>query len=134
MNTNVAEKGGFDIQSEYWTVGKWFSLLIMVLLAWFGIYIISHAQSGIPGYEYTHFTTAEVRQINRILTTESAVAPVQRTIQPATLIDTDASMAIPAEVNEGAPSIQTTGCDINCRTDKALAYIAIPGNFSRRIR
>ncbi len=123
MNANVAEKGGYDIQNEYWTVGKWFSLLIMVLLAWFGIYIISHAQSGIPGYEYTHFTTAEVRQINRILTTESVSAPVQRTIQPATLIDTDASIAIPAEVNEGVPSIQTTGCDINCRTDKALAYI-----------
>lgn len=124
MNANVAEKGGYDIQNEYWTVGKWFSLLIMVLLAWFGIYIISHAQSGIPGYEYTRFTTAEVRQINRILTTESVAAPLQRTIQPATLIDTDASMTIPPDVNEGAPSIQTTGCDINCRTDKALAYIA----------
>lgn len=125
MNANVAEKSGYDIQNEYWTVGKWFSLLIMVLLAWFGIYIISHAQSGIPGYEYTHFTTAEVRQINRILTTESVAAPpVQRTIQPATLIDTDASMAFPAEVNDGTSSIQTTGCDFNCRTDKALAYIA----------
>lgn len=128
MKSNTTEKGGTPIlHAEYWTIGKWFGFLAMILVIWTGAYLFAHSSHGIPElpYEYTSFSNAEIRQINRILTTNTGpeIVPnnIAKDIQQGTLIDSSTTISGP--VNELDNINTNAGCDMPCRIDKVLLYI-----------
>lgn len=123
MELNNSERGkNAMLHADYWTIGRWFSFLIIFTAAWAGIYFASHSEAGIPGYEYATFNTEQVRQINRILTSNAGPMRIaQDNQQPATFIDS--SVSISPSQNELNNLNTISGCDINCRAEKVLLYV-----------
>jgi len=123
MELNKGERDSTAmLHADYWTIGRWFSFLIIFTAAWAGIYLATHSENGLPGYEYASFNTEQVRQINRILTSNAASMRVaQDAQQPATFIDSSVSLT-PSQ-NELNNLNTIGGCDINCRADKVLLYV-----------
>lgn len=54
-------------QTNIWSAKQWFLLYGAILLAWAALYLLSHSSLGIPGYEHSRFTSADIRHINSIL-------------------------------------------------------------------
>ncbi len=50
-----------------WSARNWFALLVGLLLLCTLVYVFTHGNSGKQGYEYTRFTTADIRHVNSIL-------------------------------------------------------------------
>lgn len=126
MELNKGERDSTAmLHADYWTIGRWFSFLIIFTAAWAGIYFATHSDYGVPGYEYATFNTQQVRQINRILTINGGNADVIRMAQdakqPATFIDSSVSLT-PSQ-NELNNVNTIGGCDINCRAEKVLMYV-----------
>lgn len=61
-------------QANKWTAKQWFLLYGAILLGWTAIYLFSHSSLGIPGYEHTRFTSADIRHINSILIAPAVTA------------------------------------------------------------
>ena len=112
--------------AEYWTTGKWFGMLVLLLVIWTGIYLVAHSGNGIygAGYEYATLSNQQVRQVNRILADDNplqVIVPNSATrVTPGTLIDSASSFSAgPNEINfNTAP-----GCDRPCRADKVLLFL-----------
>jgi len=121
MDDKSREKGSVEmLNPAYWTIGRWFTLLIVLLAFWCGLYLAAHSDYGMPGYEYTSFSTTQVREINTILTSDNIAINVTPAHNPQTLIDSANTMA---PVNEIGTVNTTLGCDLLCRTDKVLIYL-----------
>ncbi len=123
MEFNTGERGNTAVfRAEYWTIGKWFSFLIIFTAAWASIYFAVHSDYGVQGHEYTNFNIQQVRQINRILTSNAGLTNIQQASaeQPVNFIDSSVSNVntTPNEV-----PIVAMGCDINCRAEKVLLYV-----------
>ncbi|OSZ82311.1 hypothetical protein CAP35_03320 [Chitinophagaceae bacterium IBVUCB1] len=123
MEFNTGERGNATmLRAEYWTIGRWFSFLIIFTLAWAGIYLAVHSSYGVQGHEYAGFNTQQVRQINRILTSNAGVVAIEQAPpqQPVNFIDSSVS-----SVNASPNEVQTMalGCDMNCRAEKVLLYV-----------
>lgn len=67
-------------QTSKWSAKQWFLLYGALLLVWAALYLLGHSSLGIPGYEHTRFTTADIRHINSILASPTP-SPAQQ--QPA---------------------------------------------------
>lgn len=119
FNTGERDKTAI-LHAEYWTIGKWFSFLIIFIASWAGIYFATHSDYGIQGYEYATFSNQQVRHINRILTSQSNIT-VQEQPQPANFIDSSVSNVAVSQNEVNA--LNTLGCDINCRAEKVLLYV-----------
>jgi hypothetical protein len=129
MATGLSEKDNISLfKAGYWTAKKWFTLLVIILVLWTGIYIVAHSSSGIRGYEYTRFTTAEIKQVNRILNPELNAARPKKvnSLPPAT----DSNGIIISEQAPAENDIAAT-CDLPCRIDKAEFFIS--GEFDNKI-
>ncbi len=123
MEFKTGERGNTAmLQSEYWTIGKWFSFLIIFTAAWAGIYLAVHSDYGVQGHEYASFSTQQVRQVNRILTSNANTIAIEQAPpqQPVNFIDSSVSNVNTAQ-NE-VPTI-ALGCDMNCRAEKVLLYV-----------
>jgi hypothetical protein len=87
-----------------------------------GAYLFCHSAYGIPEpeYEYTSLNNAQIRQVNRILTSTSAPISVPNSIA-GKLVDSGITISGPTHEldNMQAGSL----CDAPCRIDKALFYI-----------
>ncbi|HEY9178132.1 MAG TPA: hypothetical protein VIN07_10595, partial [Flavipsychrobacter sp.] len=64
-------------QTSKWSAKQWFLLYGAILLVWAALYLLGHSRLGIPGYEHTRFTTADIRHINSILVAQ-APTPAQQ--------------------------------------------------------
>lgn len=144
MTTSTSlENNGNPFRSGFWNARKWFLFLVIALLAWTGIYLIAHTSMGINGYEYTKLNNTQIRQINRILTTEASILPEQNTVMVEQAVSVPATVDTQATDNaSGAalaartpPPVRTKAaitdnqnntvveCDEQCRVQKALLYI-----------
>lgn len=65
-----------------WTARQWFLFYSAILLLWTAFYLFGHSKSGIPGYEHSRFTPADIRHINSILVAPVSPAVQQQAIQP----------------------------------------------------
>ncbi|MBS1772842.1 MAG: hypothetical protein JST82_08275 [Bacteroidetes bacterium] len=118
MDVKPSGKGGTNmLHSAYWTIGKWFSFITLLLLGWGLVYAFAHSAYGIQGYEYTSLNTTQVRQINRILSSE--YTPANNTNHVVDLTDTATGNI---SVND-LGTITANTCDMACRTNKVLVYL-----------
>lgn len=130
MATGLSEKDNISLfKAGYWTAKKWFTLLVIILVIWTGIYIVAHSSSGFKGYEYTRFTTSEIKQINRILNPELIAAGHAKTnnLPPAT----DSNGIIISEPVTAEQNNIAAPCDLPCRINKATFFIN--GEFDNKI-
>ncbi len=115
------------LKANYWTAKRWFTTLIVLLIAWGGVYALLHADEERKGYEYVSFSKNQIRQINRILTTETSI--LQSTVgQEAGNVDSlyPLSESTPAPQKyqtEAATHSTYVPCALDCRTDKVILYI-----------
>lgn len=56
-----------SVNRRQWSAKNWFALLVGILLLCTVVYLFAHSNSGRRGYEYTRFTTADIRHVNSIL-------------------------------------------------------------------
>lgn len=120
------------LKANYWTAKKWFTMLIVLLVAWGGIYALLHADEARKGYEYVSFSKNQIRQINRILTTETSVLQGDEyndvkgnaTVNSDTLYPLSESTPAPKKYQtEAANHSAYVPCDLDCRTEKVILYI-----------
>ncbi len=117
MTTPQPAKGTSDILgAEFWTAQKWFMCIVLVLAFWTALYVFTHTQANWSGYEYASLNTAQVKQVNKILNPNAAVARQTS----SGYIDSGASI----NYSETPVAIQNMDdCGSNCRIDKALLYL-----------
>lgn len=128
MESNATEKGGTPILNvEYWTIGKWFSFLVFILMIWTGLYLIGHSGYGFsePAYEYASFSNTQIRQINHLLSSDAMPVTVPNSVPdavvPGNLVDSATTISGP--VNELNTVNTNPACDLQCRINKILLYI-----------
>lgn len=117
------------LKANYWTAKKWFTVLIVLLVAWGALYAIMHGDEGHLGYEYVSFSKNQIRQINRLLTTESSILQGEDNNIAADNANTDSlyplseATPIPEKYQGSANTVQTTTCDLDCRTEKVILFL-----------
>lgn len=116
-------------KANYWTAKRWFTTLVVLLMAWGGVYVLLHADEERKGYEYVSFSKNQIRQINGILTTESSILQSFDDQQVAasandSLYPLSESTPAPDKYQtEAATHSAYTPCNLECRTDKVMLYI-----------
>lgn len=116
-------------KANYWTAKRWFTTLIVLLIAWAGLYALLHADEERKGYEYVSFSKNQIRQINRILTTETSI--LQNTDDQQLAANVTDSLYPLSESTPAPKKYQTEAathaayvpCDLDCRTEKVILYI-----------
>lgn len=72
MTNRSSAKYGLNTQNaRNWSSKEWFTLLVVLLVICIGVYIVSHSERGVRGYEYTSFTSDDINSIDNILATST---------------------------------------------------------------
>lgn len=133
MVTNSSEKvsSTTPFNASFWNAKRWFAFLSALLVLWVVVYLYAHSTSGYRGNEYVSFDKVQIRQLNRILTTETTNLPVVAT-NTRTSDDTGSvteetyplsEATLPPQKYRKENVATTPVCDLDCRTEKALIYI-----------
>jgi hypothetical protein len=123
MSINPSDKGYSGRSSSFWTAGRWFVLLILLLLISIGAYLYTHNNFG-KGYQLAQFSSAHIDQLNRILYNASLTAAPAPQRDTARVADTSLPDSLRRVVQSAEPQPVTMQiCDDTCKINKALLYV-----------
>jgi hypothetical protein len=120
---------GFSGRSpSFWTAGRWFVVLIILLFASVGGYLYTHADNARTGYQLTQFSSSNIDQLNRILYNASIPVIPARQIKDTAHIVAAGDSTISDSARQAYERVQQTPltmqvCDDTCRINKALLYV-----------
>jgi len=72
MTTSSSFNGSNSIKTNNWPARRWLLYFGGALVGWTILYLIAHSSLGIPGYERSGFTDADIRHVNSLLINVSA--------------------------------------------------------------
>ncbi len=125
-DASVNKKIGF-LDANYWTARKWFTLIVVLLLVWTGVYLFAHSKYGYKGYEYAHFTTAQVKQISRILNPDlynrNQFASSGTNSNSISSNSSDVATVSSPDIPNEEQAVTLAACDLACRINKAELFI-----------
>jgi hypothetical protein len=115
---------GFSGRSpSFWTAGRWFVVLVVLLVASVGGYLYTHADNVRTGYQLTQFSSSNIDQLNRILYNAS-IPVVEAPLIKDTARITDSSSDSTTVITEAPQKTSNVMiCDDSCKVNKALLYV-----------
>lgn len=67
MTTSSSVNGSNTFKTNNWSSRRWLLIFGVALLGWGALYVIAHSSIGMPGYERSGFSDADIRHVNSIL-------------------------------------------------------------------